>query len=223
LGPDHVDTAAALHQLARASYQLDELAAAEAAYTRALTIRRARLGAEHADTRNTMSGLADVFTDALRFDAAESLLREVIALDRKVSDQGRNAASHLRALARLYLRTSDYFRAAQVNSANLSERILRWGSDSRKQAFLETLREDLNTRISFSLAASRSDGGTMGLLDLLLLLGRLRPDRQLASLACLSGNYPGQGGRIHPRDSQGEREATAHRAIPPEIRSAQRR
>ena len=65
---------------------------------RALDLRRSTLGVEHADTAASMEALAEAYRELARFDDAETLHREALAIKRRVGDSPASIASSLNDL-----------------------------------------------------------------------------------------------------------------------------
>lgn len=65
---------------------------------RSLQLRRATLGPEHADTAQAMAALADAYRELARYDDAEALNREALAIKRRIGDTPSSIASSLNDL-----------------------------------------------------------------------------------------------------------------------------
>jgi class 3 adenylate cyclase/tetratricopeptide (TPR) repeat protein len=83
-GPDHVETARALTNLARVLVQLSELEMAEPTLRRALAIQELALGPEHPDTARTLAVLGGYFQGRGDYAAAEPFLRRALAVRERV-------------------------------------------------------------------------------------------------------------------------------------------
>ena len=79
LGADHIDTAAAKHDLALLYADQGKYALAEALYNEVLTTRAARLGADHPTTLASRHDLAVLYHSQGRYGLAETLMKEVLA------------------------------------------------------------------------------------------------------------------------------------------------
>jgi tetratricopeptide (TPR) repeat protein len=84
LGPEHPDTIAARHYLARALNLQGRYAEAEAEFRHVLKLRTRVLGPEHPDTLRTRNNLANVLDDEGKHAEAEAEYRTVLKLEQKV-------------------------------------------------------------------------------------------------------------------------------------------
>ncbi len=71
---------------------------AAALLERALALRRATLGPEHRDTAQSMEALAEAYRELARYDDAEALHREALAVKRRVGDSPSSIAASLNDL-----------------------------------------------------------------------------------------------------------------------------
>ena len=71
---------------------------AAALQERALDLRRATLGSEHPDTTSSMQSLAEAYRELARFDEAESLHREALAVKRRIGSPPSALAASLNDL-----------------------------------------------------------------------------------------------------------------------------
>ncbi len=83
-GPEHLATAASLHDLSAAVYQLGRYAEADRLEQEALEIRRRRLGAEHPDTLRSMNNVARCLVKQGHYGEAEKLHRQILETRRRV-------------------------------------------------------------------------------------------------------------------------------------------
>ena len=65
---------------------------------RALALRRATLGPEHPDTAQSMEALAEAYRELARFDDAEAMHREALAIKRRIGDSPSSIAASLNDL-----------------------------------------------------------------------------------------------------------------------------
>jgi serine/threonine protein kinase len=80
LGPDHLDTVATKHELARAYRALGRHAPAAELFEEVVRVRTARLGADHLDTVATKHHLGCTYRAMEKCALAEEMLREVLAV-----------------------------------------------------------------------------------------------------------------------------------------------
>jgi tetratricopeptide (TPR) repeat protein/class 3 adenylate cyclase len=84
LGPEHPDTIAVRHYIARALSRQGRYAEAETEYRVVLKIKENVLGPEHPDTLKTRNNLANVLDDEGKYAEAEAEFRTVLRLEQKV-------------------------------------------------------------------------------------------------------------------------------------------
>jgi tetratricopeptide (TPR) repeat protein len=85
LGPDHLDTAASLANLANFySHDKDRQRDAEPPYQRAIAIRDKALGPEHPSTATLLTELAELHESLGKYDQAEPLYERALAIREKV-------------------------------------------------------------------------------------------------------------------------------------------
>ncbi|NJN84949.1 MAG: tetratricopeptide repeat protein [Caldilineaceae bacterium] len=78
LGPDHLNTAMSLHNLASQYAELRDYAKAETLFLRALAIKTDKLGPGHPDTTSTVKNLAFMYIDQGGLDRAERLYKDTL-------------------------------------------------------------------------------------------------------------------------------------------------
>jgi class 3 adenylate cyclase/tetratricopeptide (TPR) repeat protein len=89
-GPDHVETATALFDIARIGIHRRELDGVEPALQRALAIQERDLGSEHSDTASTLVALGAVSMSRGDFATAEALCRQALeTYERKLGGEHR--------------------------------------------------------------------------------------------------------------------------------------
>jgi non-specific serine/threonine protein kinase/serine/threonine-protein kinase len=79
-GPDHLDTVATKHELAKVYRALGKFSLAAELFEEVVQVRTARLGADHLDTAATKHHLAVTYRVMEKCAPAEELLREVLAV-----------------------------------------------------------------------------------------------------------------------------------------------
>ncbi len=84
LGPDHLETATAMNNLAILLYERWELPEAERLYRQVLDFDLRRLGEVHPNTATVTNNLAFVLRDRGQYDEAERLYRTALDLDRRL-------------------------------------------------------------------------------------------------------------------------------------------
>src|SRR5262245_16156182 len=83
LGPEHLDVARSLNNLANLNRVKGDHAKAEALYQRALAIREKTLGAEHPDVAASLNGFANLRHDKADYTKAEALYQRALAIREK--------------------------------------------------------------------------------------------------------------------------------------------
>jgi tetratricopeptide (TPR) repeat protein len=83
LGPEHLDVAQSLHDLARLQQGNKYFKKAETLYKRALAIREKALGPEHPDVAQSLHDLASLYQSTKRSKKAEPLYESAIAIGEK--------------------------------------------------------------------------------------------------------------------------------------------
>ncbi len=84
LGPEHLEVAKSLHNLANIHLFQGEYAAAEPLYRRAAAIRTKFLGAEHLEVTKSLNNLAALYIRQSRYVEAEPLFTRVLAVQEKI-------------------------------------------------------------------------------------------------------------------------------------------
>jgi tetratricopeptide (TPR) repeat protein len=128
LGPDHIDVAFAMRNVASIDLDRGNLAQARTLYDRALAIAEKALGPEHIDLGGYLDGAANVRSSAGDHSAALALRERALAID----DSGARGESSLEAAVTLYNLGDDYAalgryeeaRAAYQRSATIRVRTL---------------------------------------------------------------------------------------------------
>lgn len=100
LGPNDLEVATSLSDLAAVSWRQGKLAEADSLSTRALEIRERTLGPNHPDVAKSLNGIATVRGDLGRLDEAESLQRRSVAIaERALGPDHPQVALYLNNLA----------------------------------------------------------------------------------------------------------------------------
>jgi tetratricopeptide (TPR) repeat protein/DNA-binding XRE family transcriptional regulator len=130
LGPDHLDTAQSLINLAIVLTNRGRPAAALPLNQRALAIRERALGPDHPDTAESLNGLAAALMAQLDFEAARPLLERCLAIYERTKgpDDGLTTVC-LNNLARVLQAQDDLTAAAALHERALGIRERTWGAD----------------------------------------------------------------------------------------------
>ena len=109
LGPNHLDVATSLGNVAFIYDVQGRFAEAEPLYRRALAVQERALGREHQLVATSLNGLAAVEEHEGKFDEAEALYERALAVRQKVlGDQNPETAMSLNNLGLLYKRQARY-------------------------------------------------------------------------------------------------------------------
>ncbi len=120
LGPNHLDTATTLNNLALLAFSQARYPQAEPLYQRALTIRKRVLGPEHPDVSAILDNLATLYFYQGRSTEAEPLYQLALAInERELGPDHPNTATTLHNMA-LFFRSLGRYQQAEL----LYERIL---------------------------------------------------------------------------------------------------
>jgi tetratricopeptide (TPR) repeat protein len=112
LGPEHLDVATSLNNLAALLDDQGRYAEAEPLYRRALTIREKALGPEHPDVAESLDDLALLLKEQGRYAEAEPLFRRALAIDEKaLGPEHPDLATDLNNLAELLRAQGKYAEA----------------------------------------------------------------------------------------------------------------
>ena len=83
LGPDHLNTAQSLNNLAAVYGDQGRYEEAVPLYQRALAIREKALGPDHPNTAQSLNNLASLYGRQGRYEEAESLFQRALAIQEK--------------------------------------------------------------------------------------------------------------------------------------------
>jgi CHAT domain-containing protein/Tfp pilus assembly protein PilF len=123
LGPDHVEVAEALNNLADVYRFNGDYSSAMPLYERALAIREKALGPEHVEVAATLNKLAGVYRSKGQYGPAEPLYVRALAIREKVlGPDHADVATSLSSLAGLYLDKGEYGRAEPLQLRALAIR-----------------------------------------------------------------------------------------------------
>src|SRR5262249_21409741 len=180
LGPEHPDTATSLNNLAALYSATGAYAQAEPLYQRALAINEKALGPEHPDTATSLNNLAALYSDAGAYAKAEPLYQRALAIREKtLGPEHPDTANSLNNLGALSWAADEPAKATpllerdQVIKENNAGRFLLFGSEARKQAYLQKLGGNTFMNVSFSLTVTGHQAGALGLTNILQYKGRV--------------------------------------------------
>jgi CHAT domain-containing protein/tetratricopeptide (TPR) repeat protein len=111
LGPDHLNVATVLHDLATLYVGVREYDRAEQLHQRSLSIRLSVLGPNHPDVAASLKDLAYLYTAMGAYGRAEPLLRRSLAIREMAPGDSMKLAGTRNALAGLYWQMGEYARA----------------------------------------------------------------------------------------------------------------
>jgi tetratricopeptide (TPR) repeat protein len=127
LGPEHLDTAQSLNDLAVLYKNRGDFARAQPLFLRALAIRETRLGPEHPDTAQSLNDLAVLYKNQDDFVRAQPLhLRALTIRETRLGPEHLDTAQSLNDLAALYQNRGDFARAQPLylRALAIRERLL---------------------------------------------------------------------------------------------------
>jgi tetratricopeptide (TPR) repeat protein len=130
LGPEHLDTAQSLYNLARLYYDEGRYAEGEQLYRRALAIREQVLGPEHLDTAQCLNSLALLYWAWGKDSEAEPLYQRALPIREQVLGPEHPDTAHcLNNLALLYVSQGKYAEAERLHRRVLAIREQVLGPD----------------------------------------------------------------------------------------------
>jgi len=180
LGPEHPDTAMSLNNLASLYHTTGAYAKAESLYPQALAIVEKALGPEHLSTATVLNGLASLYHTTGAYAKAEPLYLRALAIVEKVlGPEHPDTAMWLNSLAIFRWAMNDLaaaiplYERSQATHWKHSEQFLLTGSESRKQAYFQKLRNPTFQSISLSLVTPERRATTLGLTSVLQIKGRV--------------------------------------------------
>lgn len=116
LGPEHLDTAQSLYNLARLYYEQGKYADGEQLYLRVLAIREQVLGQEHPDTAQCLNSLALLYWAWGKYAQAEPLYQRALPIrEMMLGPEHPDTAHCLNNLALLYVSQGKYVEAEQLH------------------------------------------------------------------------------------------------------------
>src|SRR6266516_4683472 len=130
LGPEHLDTAQSLYNLARLYYDEGRYAEGERLYRRALKIREKELGAEHLDTAQCLNSLALLYWAWGKDSEAEPLYQRALPIrEKQLGPEHPDTAHCLNNLALLYVSQGKYAEGERLHRRVLAIREQVLGPD----------------------------------------------------------------------------------------------
>lgn len=135
LGPNHLEVAAALMQLANLQRLLGLYPQAESLYSRALGIRETALGLTHPDVADTLVSLASIYRALSRYPWAEPLYNRALAIEEQhLGPDHPQLGRVLNNLANLFWEQGNYDRAEALHRRALAIREKHLGPEHPKLA-----------------------------------------------------------------------------------------
>ena len=123
VGPEHLDVATSLNNLAVLYREQAKYEQAEPLYQRALAIRVTALGLEHPDVANSLNNLAVLYRQQGKYEQAEPLHQRALAIREKaLGPEHSNVATSLNNLALLYVNQGKYEQAEPLHQRALAIR-----------------------------------------------------------------------------------------------------
>jgi len=121
LGPEHLDTASSINNLAGVYKNQGRHEQAEPLLLRALSIREQQLGPEHLDIANSCNNLAELYRVQGKYEQAESLYRRALSIyEQQLGPEHLDTATTLHNLALLYHHRGKYEQAEPLLTQALS-------------------------------------------------------------------------------------------------------
>jgi len=134
-GPDHVDVALSLNNLALMYKTQKRFAAAEPLYKRSLLIREKALGPAHRSVAESLHNLAALYKAQGEFAAAEPLYKRSLAIwEKTLGPEHPSMATSINNLASLYVAQGDFAAAEPLYKRSLAIREKSLGPDHRSVA-----------------------------------------------------------------------------------------
>jgi tetratricopeptide (TPR) repeat protein/CHAT domain-containing protein len=127
-GPEHVDTAAVLNNLALVYFRMCHYAQAEPLFQRSLKIREAKLGPNHYLVKQSLNSLADVYRVMGQYAQAVPLYQRSLKMA-EVSAPPEELATILKNLAGVYAGMRQYAQAEPLYRRSLEIREWKLGPD----------------------------------------------------------------------------------------------
>jgi tetratricopeptide (TPR) repeat protein len=127
LGPEHLDVATTLNNLALLYYKMGDYEKALPLYQRALDIREKVLGPQHPDVATTLNNLAGFYDNMGDYEQALPLYQRALDISEKaLGPQHPDVANSLNNLAALYDNMGDYEKALPLyrRALGISEKVL---------------------------------------------------------------------------------------------------
>ena len=130
LGPEHLDTATSLNNLASLYSEQGNYSSAEPLFTRALAIREKALGAYHPDTATSLQNLGYLYLEQGNYSKAESLdVRALAIREKALGPDHPDTANSINNLASLYSDQGAYSKAEALYIRALAIREKTLGPD----------------------------------------------------------------------------------------------
>jgi CHAT domain-containing protein/Tfp pilus assembly protein PilF len=180
LGSEHPELADTINALAVTYVRGGNYAQAQPLYQRALAIQEKVLGPEHPSTATSLDNLAELSRLQGEYVQAELLHQRAVAAFEKSFGNGHPlTAAAVSNFAKTSWALGDTSRALSLFQRSQSARIrntdqlLLAGSESRNQAYLQSLSDTTFAEISFSMGLPSSEAAKLGLISVLQHKGRV--------------------------------------------------
>ena len=135
LGPEHLDVARSLNNLARLLFEIGDYAGARLLYERSIAIREKAVGPEHLDLVPSLNNLAVLLWKTGDYEGARPLQERVLAIREKaLGPDHPDVAGALNNLAILLWQTGDYAGARPLYERALAIQEKEFGPDHLKVA-----------------------------------------------------------------------------------------
>jgi CHAT domain-containing protein/Tfp pilus assembly protein PilF len=179
LGADHPSTISSVGNLAEIYHRIGAYTEAETLLRRVVDAQTKALDPENPDIAGSIYNLAELYTDTGQFAKAELLFQRALEIRKKAL--GPEHPLTIETLAALgTLRWAEgkpdealpLLHRAQIAQAKNIDRFILLGSEARKHSYLESLAENTDKNVSFSIAVAGSESIALGLISVLQYKGR---------------------------------------------------
>src|SRR5215467_6173237 len=182
LGKDHPRLAIVLFFLGEVERDKGDYAKAEELHKRALAIRESRFGPDHPDVGRSLASLGQIYFSQNKYQEAESLYRRSLTIEENaLGPEHPSTIYTVEMLTQLYMATGDSARAGAFHERAIAavdhniDLNLAIGSERQKQAYLESLPEQLDRAISLDvgLAGDNPSARELAITTILSRKGRV--------------------------------------------------
>lgn len=182
-GENNPDTATSLNNLAELYRLMGKYEEALPLYEKSLAIRKKLLGEKHSDIAQSLNNLALLYQLQLDYDKAEPLFQQSLDIYKQsLGEKHPNIATLLNNLSGFYWREDkinlaiDYLtQGTEIEEYRLTDFLNTIGDESRKQAYINTLKGSTNVAISLHLnsASNNPQAARLALTTILRRKGRV--------------------------------------------------